>query len=288
MRVSSISASMALASAFLVSPLIGGTASGAFKSPKGQIAPKYAAAYIVRDQFNARNEQVELVLSELQFDAKDAGAALAPHEVAINADALRKGNYILLWINRDGSVSMNATFSETMTQFGDAGENLKSELTTNSHDKVEGRIFTPKGIKMRDGGSYSLDVKFSTVVTKPTMGGKLPADGGEPLKALDRLYKAVEKKDFKATSALLTPGTLKGLLSEYNDEAENMSSMKQAFDMWLPKKRKLLGGTTSGDSAILEVQGQPYGESKMLYLIKMVKTPAGWVFDQATPAGFID
>jgi len=96
------------------------TARGAFESqPVGRITPTVAAAYIVRDQFNPRQNQVEVILSTAAVDVATAVTALAPHTMVINDAALKDSNYVLIWIGADGKVSMNATFSKTMTQFVD-------------------------------------------------------------------------------------------------------------------------------------------------------------------------
>src|SRR5207237_5860088 len=94
------------------------TASGAVTVQKlGAISPKYAAGYLVRDQRNARTTQTEILLSEVPINASEIQTALDPHLVAINVDALRDRNYILLFLRTDGHVGMNVTFSKTMTQF---------------------------------------------------------------------------------------------------------------------------------------------------------------------------
>ena len=154
------------------------TASGAFKAqPEGSIIPKVAAAYVVRDQFNPRQTQVEVILSTTAVDVGKAAADLSPHMVVINDPALKDTNYVLVWISGDGKVSMNATFSKTMTQFVDrasADGTLKAELTTNTPDKVAGRIFTSAPVKTLSGSTYSVDLTFSAPVAKPPAGTALP------------------------------------------------------------------------------------------------------------------
>src|SRR5262245_17025302 len=82
------------------------TASGAFKAePGGTISPAVAAAYIVRDQFNPRQTQVEIVLSTKAVDVAKAVADIVPHTTVINDPALKDTNYVLLWISGDGNVS---------------------------------------------------------------------------------------------------------------------------------------------------------------------------------------
>jgi len=269
-------------------PAVAGTASGRFTAGKAAISPKYADAYVVRDQFDGRKSEVEVVLSELPFDAKEAATELDPHGFAINADALKQGNYILLWVKPDGGVSMNATFSQSMSQYGDdTRRGLKATLTLNTPEKIEGRVFTPKPVKTMSGETYKIDVKFSTAVASTKGGSNLPADGGEPLKALKGLYRAIAKKDLKAIKSGMTAENVSQLMSDNKNDEENLKSVTDILEIWLPKKMKFLSGTISDDRAILELQGEPYEGTKMVYLVRMAKTGARWTFDRAVPAGFM-
>src|SRR5262245_23323595 len=118
-------------SSFVVhlSALAADTASGAVTVQKlGAISPKFSAAYLVRDQRNPRATQTEILLADVPLDPKAIQVAFDPHFVAINLDALKDRNYVLLFVNADGWVGMNATFSTTMTQFlNDTGDGLKAE-----------------------------------------------------------------------------------------------------------------------------------------------------------------
>src|SRR5882724_10865867 len=179
-------------------PVLAGEASGSFTvTKKPPIKPKYAAAYETRDQRDARKRAVEVVLSDAPVDVKAAVEDLEPHTNLINQSAMQGHNYIILWVRPGNDVSMNATYSETMTQFvdmtGSIGS-LQAEITTNTPDKVAGHVFTPKPVTSSDGTSYSVDVKFSTDITHAPAGTKLPADGGEPGKALQSLLAAMAKK----------------------------------------------------------------------------------------------
>src|SRR5947209_578833 len=131
--------------------VLGGEASGQFTAGKRPpIKPKYAAAYETRDQRDARKSAIEVVLSEEPIDVVAAAAELDPHSNVINQKALRDHNYVLLWVRPDNDVSMNATYSDTMTQYVEmTGSRMTADLTTNSRDKVAGRIFSPKPLKTR-------------------------------------------------------------------------------------------------------------------------------------------
>src|SRR6266540_6469278 len=89
-------------------PAGSGSVSGTFAvKGGGTIAPKHAAAFETRDSRNPRQMAVEVVLSAVPVDLVRAMKSLAPHTDVINQDALMKHDYVLLWVRRDGNVSMN-------------------------------------------------------------------------------------------------------------------------------------------------------------------------------------
>jgi hypothetical protein len=268
------------------------TASGTFEAqPEGRITPKVAAAYVVRDQFNPRQAEIEVILSTVTVDVAKAAADLSPHMVVINDPALKDTNYVLLWITGDGRVSMNATFSKTMTQFVDrasAEGSLRAELTTNTQDKVGGRIFTPAPVKTLSGSTYSVDLTFSAAVARPPAGTSLPPGGGDPGKALTDFFAARQKRDWPSLKSALSPAMTEMFVKSYNDDKENLTDMLDTLNFWLPAKDvKITGGKLSGDTAILDVEGVLTSGVKALTLVRLIKGPARWLFDRATMAGML-
>jgi hypothetical protein len=276
----------------LAAPVSAQTASGAFKAtPTGEIAPKVAAAYVVRDQFNPREKEIEIILSAAPVNVAKAVTDLTPHTTVINDPALKDTNYVLVWIKRDGKVSMNATFSKTMTQYierTDTGGTFKAELTTNTADKVAGRIFTTAPGKTMDGATYTIDLMFSANVTKPPAGTALPAGGGDPGKALTAFNAARDKKDWAALKAALSPSATQRFVKSYNDDKENLTDTLDTLNFWLPAKDvKITGGMLMGDKAILDVEGTLASGVKALSLVRLVRTASGWAFEDAAMAGML-
>src|SRR5262245_48451823 len=268
------------------------TASGAAKTePGGTIAPKVAAAYVVRDQFNPREKEVEIILSSAAVNVAKAVADLTPHTTVINDPALKDTDYVLVWIKRDGTVAMNATFSKTMTQYlerSDRGGTFKAELSTNTADKVAGRIFTPAPVKTRDGTSYSVDLTFSAIVAKPAAGTALPAGGGEPGKALTAFLAAREKKDWPTFKAALAPSAAQRFVKSYNDDTENLTDMLDTLNFWIPARDvKITGGLLMGDAATIDVEGAMASGVKALSLVRLIKAASGWAFQDAAMAGML-
>lgn len=265
-------------------PVLAGEASGSFTvTKKPPITPKSAAAYETRDQRDARKRAVEVILSDVTVDAKAAVEDLDPHTNVINQKPLQDRNYILLWVRPGNDVSMNATYSETMTQFvdmtGSIGS-LQAEITTYTADKVAGHVFTPKPVTSSDGTSYSVDVKFSADITHAPAGTKLAADGGDPGKALKALVDAIKKKNYDAIKAGVTPRHVE-MYSDVNDAVESLN-------MFLPKPPlKIRGGEQRGEMAILELEAELFPGQKGLTLVQMMKSGTKWQFERATRAGMI-
>ena len=271
--------------------VLGGEASGQFTAGKRPpIQPKYAAAYETRDQRDARKAAIEVVLSEEPIDVAEAAAELDPHSNVINQKALRDHNYVLLRVRPDNDVSMNATYSATMTQYVEmTGSRMTADLTANTRDRVAGRVFSPKPLKTMDGDDYTIDLKFSTEVTHAPAGTKLPADGGEAGKAFNALQSAIAKKSWAGIKGNVTAKTLESFFESDRTENENLADAIQTLGFHLPKKPgKITGGELRADGAILNVEGELFEGQNALFLVRMVKDGSTWVFDRATNAGLID
>lgn len=270
-------------------PALAGPASGTVKSPTGAITPKFALGYTVRDSRDARAKAVEVMLSDVAINPADLRDQLDPHVVAINIDALRDRNYVLLWVRPDGAVSMNATYSKTMTQYvDDSSSGLKAEITTNTPTKVEGHVFSPAPIKTMDGKSYTVDVKFSADVLPALSGSALPAGGGDAGKAYSAFLVAIAKKNWAGIKAGLSPRQLPQFDQSYNTPAENLSSAVDILKARtvLDKSRVTGGLLVNPTTAVLEVEGERFG-SGQLQLVRMIKTGAAWQWDESIPAGML-
>ena len=253
------------------------------------IVPKYAAAYLTRDQRDARKTAVEVVLSDAPIDAAGATAALDPHMHVINQDALKHRNYVLLWVRPAGEVSMNATFSETMTQFVDAtGDTLKAELTENTASRIAGRIFTAAPVKTMGGETYTVDLKFAVDVTRLPAATMLPAGGAEPGQAFTTFLAGARKKDWPAIKAGATDHTVAVFYEEYRSPEENADYALDLLNAWLPKaKLTVTGGERRGDVADLDIAGEMFPGTLAIYRVRMIKGGERWLFDSANVAGMV-
>jgi hypothetical protein len=266
--------------------------SGQFKADKlGTIAVQHSVAYVVRDQSNARVSQVEILLTDVAIDPKVVHSAFDPHMAAINLDALDDRNYVLLWVKPDGTVTMNATFSKTMTQFLDStrGEGLVVTWTTRSATRLAGRAVTKAPRRTMDGSMYSLDVTFDVDVPAGSAATPLPAGGGEPGKALRALLAAADRKDWTAIRAGSSVEALKTFDRSYNTPAENAESAAELLKAWLSTdKLEITGGVLESDMvAVLDAEGELFPGQRTLTRVRMIKAADVWKFDRAARAGMV-
>jgi hypothetical protein len=269
-----------------------GTATGQFVlGSGGRIAPKVAAAYPVREQYDGRTESVEIILSTAPIDAVSVSNALNPHAEAINQDALQRDDYILLWVGPDGRVSMNATFRATMTQYLDrtgAGGGLKATLTAQTPDHIAGRIFTPAPVKVMSGESYTCEITFDVDVTRPAAGTPLPPGGGGPGQAFSAMMASVQKKNWDALRKGVTERLRNMFDADYRTPEENLEYAVDFLQTALPKQgRKVTGGILRGDDATLEIEGEMFAGQTAVYFVRMVKVGGAWLFDGSTLAGMV-
>ena len=197
--------------------------------------------------------------------------------------------YVLLWIASDGHVSMNATFSETMTQFIEkVGESLKATLTTNTPERIAGRVFTDAPVTTTGGETYTVDLTFDTAVTRVPAGTPLGPGGGAPGKALTVFLAAVKKQQWPAIKAGLAPSAVAMFDKSYNSPEENASSASDLLQAWLPKSGlKIVGGELRGDTADLDVEGEMFPGTRALYLSRLRQVDGTWLFESAGIVGML-
>lgn len=264
-------------------------ASGAVVVDTAAIATTHAVGYRVRDQRNARRVQTEILLSDVAIDATPVRASLDPHLTAINLEALKDHNYVLLWVSADGSVVMNATFSKTMTQYiNDTSGGLRVAWTSNTASRLEGRLTSNGMLKTMDGTPYTVDVRFAVDIPADPPSQPLGAGGGEAGKVFTTFLTAALKKNWSAIQTGSSPEALRMFDRSYNTPAENAESAAEMLRIWLPvSKMKVTGGQLRGDVAILEVEGEMFPGQKGLSLVQMVRAGTSWQFDRVARAGSV-
>jgi hypothetical protein len=184
---------------------------------------------------------------------------------------------------------MNATFSKTMTQFiDDTSGALHVTWTTRSAARLDGRLYSTAPIKTMDGTTYTVDLRFAVDGPSPPAGAVLPAGGGDPGKALLAFFAAVAAKNWNAIRAASSPAALQIFDKSYNTPQENASDVADLVDAWIPKQKRVVArGLLSGDSAMLDVEGETFPGMMGLSRVRMVKAGSVWQFDRAAMAGML-
>lgn len=124
-------------------------------------------------------------------------------------------------------------------------------LTARSAERVAGTI------KMKSD-ELAADIAFDLPVLKQgplaRSGTALPADGGEPGKALRAVVEATHAGDVTKMTALSNPERRAGIKEA--KKAGQLDEMLTMAKLFTPKIKKITGGTTEGDKAWVEFDAQ--------------------------------
>jgi hypothetical protein len=270
-----------------------GPISGKFVLDGKPVPVSEVAAFRVRDQFNPRTVETYVMLTAKPVDRATIGASLDPYAVAINDPAVRDADYIAFSVRANGEIGMNAHVGGTQyldtsgTMMGQRGS-LIANCKENTPTRIACSVKTEKPVKSMDGPTWSVDLTFEADVLARTSGKPLAKDGEAPGKALLALRAAVGGNDLAKILALLTPEEAKSYQEDWRTPAENLVSAKDILDARLPKKPKITGGElVANDHAVLEVEGEPYENGRMLYLVEMRLVNGHWLYEQSSVAGML-
>lgn len=260
----------------------------------GKTVPVHeVAAFRMRDQFNPRTVETYVMLTAKPVDRAAIGASLDPYAVAINDPAVHDDDYLAFSVRANGETSVNAHVGGTQyldtsgTMMGQPGS-LIASCKENTPTRIACNVKTAKPVKSMDGPTWSMDLSFEADVLSRTPGKPLTKDGEAPGKALLALRAAVGGNDLAQILALLTPEQAKSYQEDWRTPAENLASAKEILDVRLPKKPKITGGElVANDHAVLEVEGEPYENGRMLYLVEMRLVNGHWVYEQSSVAGML-
>jgi hypothetical protein len=260
----------------------------------GKTVPMHeVAAFRVRDQFNPRTVETYVMLTAKPVDRAAISAAIDPYAVAINDPAVRDDDYLAFSVRANGETSVNAHVGGTQyldtsgTIMGQRGS-LIASCRENTPARIACSVKTAKPVKPMDGPAWSMDLSFEADVLSRRPGKPLAKDGEAPGKALLALRAAVGGNDLAKILPLLTPEQAKSYQEDWRTPAENLASAKEILDIRLPKKPTITGGElVADDHAVLEVEGVPYENGHMLYLVEMRLVNGHWVYEQSSVAGML-
>ena len=275
----------------VATPTLAGSTSGTFKLDDLEVKPTESAAFRIRDMFNPRQKQTYVMLTNKAVDSTSIVESLDPYTTAIN-DPAANVDHLTFSVDLDGKVTMNAKVGGTQyidstgKIMGEQGS-LVAECSENTTTRVACTIKSAKPVKT-DDGSWTLDVSFDSDVLARPAGKPMAKDGGDPAKAMFALEKAVGGSDLAAILALVTADVGTDFQRDYNTPEENLAWAKELLTMRIPKKAKVTGGEQlSDDHVLLEVEGEPWPDSKMLYEVEMRLVDGTWRYANGSTLGML-
>jgi hypothetical protein len=204
---------------------------------------------------------IELWFSKLEFDRaewaedgefdtfdthdfKDDGDGPALR-IDVDEEDGRYGGHTVRFSSSSSSGGYSSDLAESLT------------LTTRDDKRIAGTV------KFDDGSGLAADIRFDLPLTATgplaRAGTPLPKDGGEPGKALKAMVEATHAGNLEKMMALSHPERRAGIeAAKAAGEAEEMLRMAKLFT---PKITKITGGTSEGDQAWVDFDGQEEGDA---------------------------
>ena len=254
---------------------------------------KHIAAFRVRDQRNARKFETYVMWTAAPVDQKAISSSRDPYSMAINDAAVKDADYVAFSVEADGKVTMNAHVAGTQyldtsgTMMGQVG-GLKASCRSNSAARVNCDVASLKPVKAMDGPTWEFAVSFDAPVLSKPAGAAIAAGGGDAGKALLALSAAHKAKNKTVLLAQLDAEEAAEYAADWRTPEENLKALVERFDWGLPKQPKVTGGeTVDADTVLLEVEGVPYPEGKVLYQLEMHKVDGAWRYVSSTTLGLL-
>ena len=251
------------------------------------------AAFRVRNQLNARQYQTYVIWSAAKVDQIAINASRDPYTTAINDPAVKDTDFVAFSVQPDGVISMNARvdgvqYLDTSGRMMGQPGSLKASCRPNTATRVDCDVATPEPVKSMDGPTWELQAKFDVAVLSKPVDTPLPAGGGDAGKALLALCAAHKEGNKAALLAQLDPEEAEDYSADWRSEEENTKALVEHFNWRLPKQPKIAGGeVVAADRVLLEVEGVPYEDGKMLYEVEMHKVDGAWRFISSSTLGIL-
>lgn len=267
--------------------------SGSFAATALTISPEHVCAFQARAPFDAELRGFVVLLSEAAVDTEAAVEALDPHIHAVNQPAVRDTNYVSVYVWPNGQVAMNAMQREGGVQYVDnTTMQLEAEITVSSEEEIAGRVHTEKPVELPSGESYTVDLSFSTPVTRPPVGKPLGDGGGEPGVALRALAEAARAEHWPGMRPRLPADYFEDTYcyfeSDTPSDAEALACALRGLPDWLTRSDQafeIVAGEDRGETAVLEVKQIYEPGFEVLNLAKMRRGPSGWVLEHSISVG---
>lgn len=284
-----------------------GTVSGQVVMGGVSFKPAQIAAFRDRASSDPRTFMTLVVLTIQPIKAEKISQSLDPWR-ALREDPAAAADRIDVFVLADGTIEVGAQLNDDSLSEDAYPSNSKGvpgalvgTCKTNTTTHVACTVKTRKATPSRNGKPTVLALTFDADVLARTKGQPLADDGGEPGKALRELYAAAAGDNVDAVLARLLPKQLAeqyrtryALTLEIRQEHgplpdRTLQSLKEIFDLNLPKAPKVTGGESrSDDDALVEIEGMrtSFGRpERILELVEMRRVDGTWRFVDANEVG---
>ncbi len=171
-------------------------------------------------------------------------------------------------------------YSQSIKLSADSGGNLSGgtypqiELQGLGSGRISGHVYHTETQEFFDK-TYSYDFTFSASLSDPDapIGDPLPAGGGDPGRAYLKWVEAVHSGALEALRSIIPSEMAEQLDSVSAEEAQEQIEFMQ---LMTPTNVKILGGSTEGEIAVLDIEGLIEGE-KVTGEITMTRMGELWV-----------
>lgn len=171
-------------------------------------------------------------------------------------------------------------YSQSVKLSADSGGNLSGgtypqiALQGLGTERISGRVYHTETQEFFDE-TYSYDLTFSAALSDPDapIGDLLPAGGGDPGRAYLKWVEAIHSGALDALRSIVPPEMAEQLDSLSAEEAQEQIAFMQ---LMTPTGVEVLGGSTDGEVALLEIEGMIEGE-KVTGEITMTRMGEFWM-----------
>ena len=171
-------------------------------------------------------------------------------------------------------------YSQSIKLSADAGGNLTGgtypqiKLQGLGSERISGRVYHTETQEFFDD-TFNYDFTFSASLSDPDapIGDPLPAGGGDPGRAYWKWVETVHSGDLDALRSIVPLEMVEQLDSVSAEEAKEQMEFMQ---LMTPTDVRIVGGSTDGEIALLEIEGMIEGE-KVTGEITMTRMGEFWV-----------
>jgi hypothetical protein len=218
-----------------------------------------------------------LFLSTVPLDCAAAESALDPESALDDQVREKEAGSIRIVVGPEGSEQgMYAFSSKPFDSFNTSGSGTWA-TTVNTPERSEGSWRTSEPEEFFDK-TFEYDLAWGLdLLSGPVRGEALPADGGDPGKALVAYVKAVAGDDRNGVKAVLTSTQRQEVFA--NEGTEWFADQWTSWRQWELAEVEVQGGRLDGDRATLRVRGKQGDGEKVRGLVRMVREDGAWKLD---------